>query len=304
MVKEYFITANQTFCATVGFSDVTSANVVGYQNKAAENVSSFSWIANTFEKVDGSVVQLKDFSLSESQIPTAVTLFLLGSGGANLKDKDGNDQTFVFVHPARCTVANGWVSGWYFQKLNGTNVAAAEFKKGDASAYWANEYEIPYGSSFGMRRGTATTTLVFSGAVRNSDAEVDLPNASSFSWVGNVMPVDYTLKDLSLKESQIPTAVTLFLLGSGGANLKDKDGNDQTFVFVHPARCTAANGWVSGWYFQKLNGTNVAAAEFKKGSASAYWANGYVIPAGSGFGMRRGTATTTLVVPSPLADME
>ena len=275
---------------------------MGFQNRAAENANSFSWIANTFEKVDGSVVQLKDFSLSESQIPTAVTLFLLGSNGANLKDKDGNAETFVFVHPARCTQANGWVTGWYYQNKNGVNVNAAQFKLGSASAYWANEYEIPYGTSFGMKRGTATTTLVFSGSVRNSDADVNVPNANSFSWLGNVMPVDYKLKDLSLVESQIPTAVTLFLLGSNGANLKDKDGNAQTFVFVHPARCTAANGWVSGWYYQNLNGTNVAAAEFKKGSASAYWANEYDIPSGTGFGMKRGTATTTLKVPSPLVD--
>ena len=196
------------------------------------------------------------------------------------------------------------MSGWYYQKLNGVNVNAAQFKLGSGSTYWANEYEIPYGSSFGLSRGTATTTLVFSGAVKNSDADVEVPNASSYSWLGNVMPVDYKLSDLSLVESQIPTAVTLFFLGSNGANLLDKDGNAQTFVFVHPARCTAANGWVTGWYYQKLNGVNVNAAQFKLGSASAYWANEYAIPAGTGFGMSRGTATTTLKVPSPLADKE
>ena len=277
---------------------------MGYQNKAADNASGYSWIANTFEKVDGSVVQLKDFSLSESQIPTAVSLFILGSNGANLKDKDGNSQTFVYVHPARCTKANGWVSGWYYQTLNGVNVNAAQFKLGSGSTYWANEYEIPYGSSFGLSRGANATTLVFSGSVKNSDAEIAVPNASSYSWLGNVMPVDYKLQDLSLKESQIPTAVTLFILGSNGANLKDKDGNSQTFVYVHPARCTKANGWVSGWYYQTLNGVNVNAAQFKLGSGSTYWANDYEIPAGMGFGISRGANATTLVVPSPLADKE
>ena len=200
---------------------MASANVVGYQNKTADNASSFSWIANTFEKVDGSAVKLKDFSLSESQLPTAVQVFLLGSNGANLKDAEGNEQTFVYVHPARCTDANGWVSGWYYQRLGGTNVAAAQFKLGSQSAYWANEYAIPYGSSFGIKRGTAVTTLVFSGTVRATDAEIDVPNPSSFSWLGNVMPVDYKLKDIYLFESQLPTAVQLFFLGSNGANLKE-----------------------------------------------------------------------------------
>ena len=245
---------------------------------------------------------MSDFSLSESQLPTAVNIFLLGSNGANLKDGDGNSQTFVFVHPDRCTSANGWVSGWYYLSLGGVNVNANQFKLGSSSTYWANDYEIPYGSSFGIRRGTATTTLVFSGAVSASDAEIEAPNASSFSWLGNVMPVDYKLKDLSLKESQLPTAVNLFFLGSNGANLKDGDGNSQTFVFVHPDRCTSANGWVSGWYYLSLGGVNVNANQFKLGSSSTYWANEYSIPAGTGFGMRRGTATTTLVIPSPLAD--
>jgi len=289
---------------------LTSANIVGYQNKTADNASSFSWIANTFEKVDGSVVKLKDFSLSESQLPTAVTVFLLGGNGANLKDADGNSQTFVYVHPDRCKTAagepNGWVSGWYYQRLGTANVNANQFKLGSQSTYWANEYEIPYGSSFGIKRGTAVTTLVFSGAVRASDAEIEVPNASSFSWLGNVMPVDYKLKDLYLKESQLPTAVTLFFLGSNGANLKDADGNSQTFVYVHPDRCKTAagepNGWVSGWYYQRLGTANVNANQFKLGSQSAYWANEYQIPAGVGFGIKRGTAVTTLVIPSPLAD--
>ena len=194
------------------------------------------------------------------------------------------------------------MSGWYYQRLNGVNVAAAQFKLGSGSTYWANDYEIPYGSSFGISRGSAATTLVFNGAVAAEDGEIEAKNASGYSWLGNVMPVDYKLKDLALKESQAPTAVTLFFLGSNGANLKDGSGNSQTFVFVHPARCTASNGWVSGWYYQRLNGTNVAAAEFKKGSESAYWANEYSVPAGCGFGISRGSATTTLVVPSPIAD--
>ena len=283
---------------------IESANIVGYQNKAAENANSFSWIANTFEKVGGGVVKLSDFSLSESQAPTAVSIFLLGSNGANLKDESGNSQTFVFVHPARCTAANGWVSGWYYKTLGGKNVAAAEFKLGSSSTYWANDYEIPYGSSFGVSRGSGATTLVFSGAVAAEDGEIEAKNANGFSWLGNVMPVDYKLKDLALKESQAPTAVSLFFLGSNGANLKDESGNSQTFVFVHPARCTAANGWVSGWYYKTLGGKNVAAAEFKLGSSSTYWANEYSVPTGCGFGISRGSGTTTLVVPSPIADAE
>ena len=148
---------------------IESANVVGYQHKTAENASAYSWIANTFEKVGGGVVKLSDFSLSENQLPTAVSIFLLGSNGANLKDEGGNSQTFIFVHPARCTAANGWVSGWYYKTKNGTNAVAAEFKKGSESVLWANEYSVPAGCGFGISRGTGTTTLVVPSPI--ADAE-------------------------------------------------------------------------------------------------------------------------------------
>ena len=261
-------------------------------------------MVNTFENVGGGVTTLKDFSLSESQAPTGVKLYLLNKEGATLVDANGKQQIFVFVHPARCTQANGWVSGWYYMTLNGTNVAAAQFKLGASSAYWANDIEIPYGQGFGLFRGTGTTTIVFNGQVSAEDEPISAINASGYTWSGNVMPTDMKLSDFSLVESQAPTGVKLYKLNKEGATLVDANGKQQIFVFVHPARCTQANGWVSGWYYMTLNGTNVAAAQFKLGSASTYWANDVVIKSGEGFGIFRGTGTTTLVVPSPLADME
>ena len=129
-------------------------------NKAADNASGYTWMVNTFENVGGGVTTLKDFALSESQAPTGVKLYLLNKEGATLVDADGKQQIFVFVHPARCTQANGWVSGWYYMTLNGTNVAAAQFKLGSESAYWANDVVIKAGEGFGIFRGTGTTTLV------------------------------------------------------------------------------------------------------------------------------------------------
>ena len=248
------------------------------------------------------MTKLSDFAISESQLPTAINLYLLSKLGATEEDAQGRKQKFVFVHPARCTAANGWVSGWYFAALNGTNVAAAQFKLGSASTYWANDIEIPYGQGFGIFRTTVAATLVFSGAVAAEDKDISAVNASGYTWMGNVMPVAYKLKDFSINESQLPTAINFYLLSKLGATEEDAQGRKQKFVFVHPARCTVANGWVSGWYFAALNGTNVAAAEFKKGSSSAYWANEIEIPAGQGFGIFRTTVAATLKVPSPLVD--
>ncbi len=219
-------------------------------------------------------------------------------------DTEGRRQVFVYVHPDRCTAANGWVSGWYYQRLGTTNIAAAQFKLGSSSTYWANAVQVPYGQGFGVYKGTAKTSVVFSGAVPNSDAEITAANNSGYSWTGNAMPIDYKLKDFALKESQIPTAVQLYFLSKTGATMVDSEERRQVFVFVHPDRCTAANGWVSGWYYQRLGTTNIAAAQFKLGSESSYWANEVEVPAGQGFGIYKGTATTTLVIPSPIADAE
>ena len=96
-------------CATVGFSAVTSANVVGYQNKAAE-VSGYTWVANTFEKVDGSVTKLSDLAFEPAPAPTAVKLYLLSKSGAT-EEIDGKKQIFIYVGPAKCTKNNGWIPG-------------------------------------------------------------------------------------------------------------------------------------------------------------------------------------------------
>ena len=118
-------------------------------------------MANTFEKVDGTVTKLCDFALLESQIPTAVQLYLMSKTGATLVDDQDRRQVFLFVHPARCTVQNGWVSGWYYQKLGTTAVNANQFKLGTSSEYWANEITIPAGQGFGIYKGgSAETTII------------------------------------------------------------------------------------------------------------------------------------------------
>jgi hypothetical protein len=137
---------------------LASANIVGYQNKTAD-ANGYTWMVNTFQKVDGSTTKLSDLAIAESQLPTAVNLYLLSSTGATAVDSDGRQQKFVFVHPARCTTANGWISGWYYATLNGTNIAAAQFKLGSSSAYWANNVAIPAGQGFGIYKGNITVTL-------------------------------------------------------------------------------------------------------------------------------------------------
>ena len=267
---------------------------VGYMDKSAEASNGYTWMTATFQKVDGSGIKLSDLTIKESQLPTAIKLYLLSKNGATDVDSvSGKKLCFRYVHPARCTASNGWISGWYFDEGCG----ATDYKAGSKSERWANEYPIPYGTGMGIFRSTVDATLVFSGAVASSDQEIGACNANGYTWMGNVMPVTLKLSDLSIKESQLPTAIKLYLLSKNGATDVDAvTGKKLCFRFVHPARCTASNGWISGWYYDDGCG----ATDYKAGSKSERWANDFELSAGQGFGLFRSTVDATLVIPTPL----
>ena len=139
-------------CATVGFSDVTSANIVGFQNEAAENASGYTWMANTFQKVDGSTVKLSDFTIKENLNPTVAMLYLLSKTGATLVDEKGNKCVYIYLNPTKAGTKA--VPGWY---LNGT---ASKDMQGPGSDGWANDVVIKAGQGFGLFRGTTSATLI------------------------------------------------------------------------------------------------------------------------------------------------
>jgi hypothetical protein len=255
-------------------------------DKEASNANGYTWMVNTFQKVDGTVTKLSDLSFKENLAPTAAKLYLLSKTGATLTDTNGKKCIYVYLNPTKAGTRA--VPGWY---LDGT---LSSEMTGETSAGWANNVEIPYGQGFGIQRGTAAATLVFSGSVAPSDQEIAACNASGYTWMGNVMPTDLTLADLSFKENLAPTAAKLYLLSKTGATLVDENGKKCIYVYLNPTK--AGTRAVPGWY---LDGT---LSSEMTGETSAGWANNVTIKAGQGFGIQRGTAAATLIVPSPLAD--
>ena len=255
-------------------------------DKVADNVSGYTWMVNTFQKIDGTTLKLSDLSIKENLNPTVARLYLLSKTGATLLDEGGNKCVYVYLNPAKAT--GGKVAGWY---RDGT---ASSAMTGPGSAGWCNDVEIPYGQGFGIFRTTTSATLIFSGTVANEDAELVASNVSGYTWMGNVMPVDMTLADLSIKENLNPTVARLYLLSKTGATLLDEGGNKCVYVYLNPAKATG--GKVAGWY---RDGT---ASSAMTGPGSAGWCNDVIIKAGQGFGLFRTTTSATLIVPSPLVD--
>ena len=243
-------------------------------------------MVNTFQKVDGSTTKLSDFTIKENLNPTVAKLYLLDKAGATLIDKNGKKCVYVYLNPTKAGTKA--VPGWYF---DGT---ASKDMQGEGSEGWASNVEIPYGQGFGLYRGTTAATLVFSGAVAGEDQELVATNDSGYTWMGNVMPVDLTLADLTIKENLNPTVAKLYLLDKAGATLIDKDGKKCVYVYLNPTK--AGTKAVPGWYF---DGT---ASKDMQGPGSAGWASNVAIPAGQNFGLYRGTTSATLIVPSPLVD--
>ena len=255
-------------------------------DKAADNVSGYTWMVNTFQKVDGTTLKLSDLSIKENLNPTVAKLYLLSSSGATLVDDNGNKCVYVYLNPNKATGTK--VSGWYLDGTTSANMT------GPSSAGWANDVEIPYGQGFGIFRGTTVATLIFSGSVAAGDQDIEAKNPSGYTWMGNVMPVDLTLSDLQIIENLNPTVAKLYLLSSTGATLVDDKGNKCVYVYLNPSKATGTK--VAGWYLDGTPSANMI------GPSSAGWANDVSIKAGQGFGIFRGTTKATIRVPSPLAD--
>ena len=167
---------------------------VGFQKRDSETANGTAWFANTFKKVDGSVIKLSDMALNEDQAQNNVHVKFYDKDGAVAIDNQGRKQDFIYVNPLRPAVASqGWIPGWYYFTLNGSNVNATQFKLGNQSAYWAGSVELPYGQGFGLSRAAAASSITFSGAVADEDQPLSAVNANGTSWLGNVMPVGYKL---------------------------------------------------------------------------------------------------------------
>ena len=90
-MKQLMTFGAAALCAAVSLADVTSANVVGYQNKAYP-VNGGSTIAlSTFQKVDGSKITLKDIKVEGGTYTDNIAQFLTKMGSTDkftYSDKD------------------------------------------------------------------------------------------------------------------------------------------------------------------------------------------------------------------------
>ena len=192
---------------------------VGYQGKESLGNSYYTFVTATFNTVDGSAMKLGDIKLDyDSDDATAQKVWTLDNGGASKDD-------YYYVNEAAAEfeeVAVGWYTDTSYQTP-------------------ANDVSIPYGMGLALVATETSTKVLYSGAVKAEDANVNSLGGGLFYFTGNCMPVDYTLADVALIYSHDDaTAQKIWTLDNGGATKDD-------YYYVNEAAAEFEEVAV-GWY--------------------------------------------------------
>ena len=199
----------KTLCATVGFSDVTSANVVGYQNKT-DTRKSLNYVTATFRTVGGGNNSIQDIQLDDSVANLAANFQRLTAGA-------GSACQYMWY-----TIAGA--------KTVGLDVSAYEDRNGVWIIYTPGtrttpaKYELPTGEDAILKVGegiqidlpTAENTVLFNGEV--SDKDIVQFSRKALNYIGNPYPADCEIQDFQIDKSVANLAANFQRLTAGAGS--------------------------------------------------------------------------------------
>ncbi len=273
-MKKLMFVATAALCAAVGFADVESANVVGYQNKELTGSYAYNLSVATFRAVDkdtekmvlGDIAASADWMAGADEVKT-----LLANGAV--------DKAYSYVG---VTDAAEWgcPAGWYLTAdLNDDSIV-------DLTPLCKNNDPLPLGNGLLVLVGSASTTLTYAGEVLTADQPIALKSSYAYNITGNVSPVDITLGDITASADWMAGADELKTLKANGAV-------DQAYSYVG-ATDAADWGCPAGWYLTAdLNDDSIE-------DLTPLCKNAIPVKAGEAFIVLVGTSTTTITIPSAL----
>jgi len=190
-MKKLMIAASAALCAAVGFSDITSANIVGYQNKDIPEYLSVQ--VNTFDQVGGGGLSLDQF------VPKDSTGSAVGGG----------DVTIQFLDEF------GVAQYGYSYYLGG------ELKKKPDDGWYDEDEELIEGYEFnpgeGMMIFSGSSDCVFPYAGEVVMNETDVPFVPYLSAQGNIRPTSVDIQGIQ------PIDASENLIGGGSVTLQFLD---------------------------------------------------------------------------------
>mgnify|MGYP004661773423 CR=1 FL=1 len=230
-MKKLMITATAALCATVGFSAITSANVVGYatdtlaQNKFVIKAIQFEDVASG--KVDANTVLSGftgvDFDENSAFRLTAPQIQVQSTAGYN---------TYYYLNDAYIEATDSTLQGW----ADGAgNYVDLELTPG--TAVWV---KVPGGD----------TAATMSGAVSAAkDVPVEIP-AGKFTLVGNGYPAPVTLNGRQMTSGDIMGVDfdenSAFRLTAPQIQVQSTAGYN-TYYYLNDAYIEATDSTKQGW---------------------------------------------------------
>ena len=266
--------------AGICLADVTSANVVGYQNKeVTPNTMNIS--CSTFLPVgtDGSKAVLGDIKANDTFAFAEDNLQLLTGTGGTLAQ-----YTYCNEEWAAEFESTGLKVGWYdYEEISNWDweSTAPESK---------NNVELPFGSMFILQSGYEGAALIYAGQVLDADKEFEIV-PGTMNMLGNATPVDLTLGDIKANDTFAFAEDNLQTLTGTGGTLAQ-----YTYCNEAWAAEFESTGLKVGWYdYEEISNWDweSTAPESK---------NSLPIPSGYGFIIQSGYEGAGIIIPSPLAD--
>ena len=270
------MTAVAALTAGIAMADVTSANIVGYQNaefkNAQYNMCAASILPVGMQKANMKLKDLvpnEDFSLSSIMFATP--------GGATPRvDFKGKQVPQKYVWWTEDDEPEAGTAGWYLYDDDD-----GEINQG--------ELPLPFGTGFFVYRHAAETTanLVYSGEVQQEPITLNFPN-SQYNMVGNCSPVNLTLADITPNE-EFSLSSIMFATPGGATPRVDFKGKQVPQKYVWWTEDDEPEAGSAGWYLYDDDD-----GEINQGALQ--------IKAGEGFFVYRHAAETAaeLQIPSPI----
>ena len=269
--------AAAAIAAGVAVADVTSANVVGYQNQPLVGNNGVNWVVATIQDMNNT---LEEQTLGSFKIPTDQAF---GGGATIVLEIYGTDGKlkgeYSFCDEENAAGYGLTYPGWYPL---------------EAMQYWSatdddlsNDVIVPFGSGVIITSGEADTTVTFAGQVLG-EKTYRLFGNNGVNWIGNATPVNLTLGDLGIPTDQAfggGATIVLEIYGTDG-KLKGE------YSFCDEENAAGYGLTNPGWYPLE---------------AMQYWSatdddlsNDIPLTSGQMVIITSGEADTTLTLPDPM----
>ena len=259
--------------AGICLADVSSANVVGYQNKTKMTVGEYNMLTSTFLPVgtDGANAVLGNIKANRDFAFGSDTVMFLKPNGATL-------ASYTF-----CTAEEGEeygiTEGWYdYNYINNE-------WDWESQPPVFNNTPMPFGKMVIVQTGSEDAQLMFAGQVLDYDKDFSFI-VGEYNMLGNATPLDRILGDFVANRDFAFGSDTLMTLKGNGATLA-------SYTF-----CTAEEGAdygiTAGWYdYNYINN------EWDWESQPPTY-NNLPIPSGYGFIIQAGSEDAVLTLPSAI----